>query len=645
MMWLVGVLGCNGPEGDDVPSLGGPSGCDPLVPEVCALPWPSSLFEVDDATTETGKRLHFADHTFPVNRDGVPFRPDMLHHKDGFSTLGPILVWFEGLSTEGLIGHQDLDAYLAADARTVIVDTVTHERVPHFAELDATTDKDGERVLFLRPVVPLEHGRRYVVGLRGLVRTDGAPVAPSDAFVALRDGTPTTDPDVESRRDRFDSLVFPELEGQGFSRDELQLAWDFGTISRDSSLGPVLAARDDALARVGSSPPFEITSVEDEDCQAEGVHIARTLYGTFTSPRYTDLDTAGARLVRDEAGLPLYQGDTRVEFMVRVPCSLAADPGSGGQVLQYGHGLLGDFGEARSSYLAELADTNRWVLVAQNWTGMSGEDAPFITLMMALDVSDFEVIPDRTTQGLSEWVVGARLATGALGAAPELQFGGRSVIDSSLPPIYYGNSQGAILGGAYLALSPVIERGVLGVGGAPYSLLLARSVDFGPFFLIFQQKFVDHRDIALLLAAFQTVWDPGEAGGYAHALTRDPLPGTPPKRVLLQVAVGDAQVSTLGAHILARSYGAVSVGPAVRPIWGVPEQTAPIEGSALVEWLYTDGSTEPVENLPPSADGDTHECPRREPEAQLQLSTFLKTGIVEQHCDGPCISQRAGLCD
>lgn len=647
MRYLVlALVGCAG--GDDpgtTAPLGEPSGCDPLVPEVCALPWPSSLFEAEDPSTVSGRRLAFGPATLPINRDGVQIRPDMLNRKDGYSTLGPMAVFFEGVSIDGVIGHQDLDAVAAADARTVIIDTVTHERVPHFVELDSAAEDPAEALLFLRPVVPLEHGRRYVVGLRNLVRGDGSPVTVSDAFLALRDGTKTTDVDIESRRSTFDTLVFPELEQQGFARSEMQLAWDFGTISRESSLGPVLAMRDDALERTGGAPPYVVDTVENADCSVPGEHIARTIYGHFTSPSYTDIDGPNGKIVWGDDGLPVYTSDTEVPFMVRIPCSLAADPRTGGQVLQYGHGLLGDYSEARGSYLSELIDTNRWVLVAQNWKGMSSEDVGAITLMLVLDLSDFETIPDRTIQGFSEWVVGARLATGPLAQDENLRYAGVSVIDSSLPPVFYGNSQGAILGGAYAALSPDISRAVLGVGGMPYSLLLSRSADFELFFTLFREKFDDGRDIGLILSMLQTVWDPGESSGYALAMTRDPLPGTPPKRFLMQVAQGDAQVSTLGAEVSARAFGGVSVSPAIRPIWGVEEVAAPIEGSAIVEWAYSDAGVEPVGNVPPNPDTDTHECPRREPEAQQQLTTFLETGVVQQFCDGPCTSARAGLCD
>lgn len=296
-------------------------------------------------------------------------------------------------------------------------------------------------------------------------------------------------------------------------------------------------------------------------------------------------------------------------------------------------------------YLSQMAHDDRYVVFAMNWTGMSLFDAPWIALMLTLDPSDFPAIPERSAQGFGELVVGLDLVTGELAADPALAFAGAPAIDTSLTPVYYGNSQGAILGGAYVALSPRIERAVLGVGGMPYSLLLARSNDFEDFLKIFQEKFPDDRDIALLIGVFQTVWDMGESGGYAHAL-RDPLPGTPDKRVLLQVAQGDAQVSTLGAAIQARAWDMVNLAPVNREVWGVESDPGPVSGNVLVEWKYTDGSEEPVGNTPPSADGDTHECPRREPEAQAQLHTFLETGVVEQTCvGGPCVGTRAGLCD
>jgi pimeloyl-ACP methyl ester carboxylesterase len=138
---------------------------------------------------------------------------------------------------------------------------------------------------------------------------------------------------------------------------------------------------------------------------------------------------------------------------------------------------------------------------------------------------------------------------------------GQQVVDPERK-FYYGHSQGGILGSAYLAWSPDIERGVLGVGGGPYSLLLTRSRDFEDFFRIFKEKYLDHRDISLFVNGLtQQLWDATEPGGWMWDMTRDT---DAPKGVLMQVAINDNQVTTLGAHYQARAYGAKSLAPAVR---------------------------------------------------------------------------------
>ena len=72
------------------------------------------------------------------------------------------------------------------------------------------------------------------------------------------------------------------------------------------------------------------------------------------------------------------------------------------------------------------------------------------------------------------------------------------------------------------------------------------------------------------------LWDRAETNGYAHHLTDDPLPGTPPHSVLMHVAFGDWQVAQVTADVQARTIGArlhvpaVTTGrlPDATPYWG-----------------------------------------------------------------------------
>jgi hypothetical protein len=111
------------------------------------------------------------------------------------------------------------------------------------------------------------------------------------------------------------------------------------------------------------------------------------------------------------------------------------------------------------------------------------------------------------------------------------------------------------------------------------------------------------------------------------------------------VAIEDSQVTNVGAQIQARAFGAATVAPQTKPVWGLAEKQPGFSGSAYVEWQYSDVPDPPVENVPPSKQFDPHECPRREPAAQLQLREFLEDGVVNQHCEGICEGVREGLCD
>ena len=365
-MLLFALLSCNG---GDEPMVEEFSGCDPTEAELCYLPYPSTYHMVEDDSTDSGWRLNFVEGSLPVNLDAVPVRGDYWNEKDGFSTVAPIMTFFDSLDDAGLPGHDDIEASLAADAPIVVLNAETGERVPYFAELDAVAEYDAQRLLIIRPVVPLEHATRYVVGLRDLVKRDGSAVDVSPAFAQLRDGTETDTWDVEGRREYFDTEVFPALEAEGLDRGELQLAWDFVTVSEESSLGRVTWMRDDANERFDAAPPaYSINKIEEGNC-AEGAQIGKTLYVTFDVPMYTETGDPGTFLTRDADNLPYYNGDTQAEVMVRLPCSLM-ESGEAGMVLQYGHGLLGSKGEARTGYLSEMANRYGWVVVASDWVGM-----------------------------------------------------------------------------------------------------------------------------------------------------------------------------------------------------------------------------------------------------------------------------------
>ena len=614
------------------------SDCDPLDTSLCAFPFPSSFFETSQPDYPTGIALDFGPLSLPVNIDGKTTDPTLWNEKDGFSPLTPIMTYFEDVSLEGVMGHDRLEDYSNDDVKTVVIDVETGERVPHWAELDMSHDQDDRRAFRIYPATPMEWGHHYVVGIRGLQDEDGNTIAAGESFRALRDGYPTQNYDIDHRVDLYENIIFPTLENTGFLREELQIAWDFHIGSKEHSLRQVLHMKQDALDRVTGGVSYEITEIVEYDV-SENTHTARRIFGTMMVPNYTENTGPGVLLTRDENGLPFYNGDREIEFTIVVPRSLWEE-GRSGPIVQYGHGLMGSQGEVKGGYLSEMADRYGYVLLAVNWTGMSEDDLNSIVLTVINEIGRFGIIPERSQQGFIEQMTAVETLAGNLGqdaALTTVDTDGNpiSVIDSS-QLYYYGNSQGGILGNAYFALSPHFERGVLGVSGAPYALLLPRSVDFDGYFLIFKTMYPDFMDISLWMGLMQTLWDPGEPTAYLDSI-HDPLEGNPHKEVLLQIAIGDAQVTPLGAHIQARGMGAKLLQPAIRPIWGLEDMQSGEVGSAIVEWDY--GLEVPFESIPP--DGyDPHSRPRNNFAGQQQLNHFLMTGEVVNYCgDEGCFEE------
>ena len=611
------------------------SDCDPLDNGLCALPFPSSFYQTQNIETPTGILLDFRPGSLPINADGVQTEPELWNEKDGFSTLTPIMTYVPNLSAQGLLRHDEIHRYMDDDVRTVIIDVDTQERVPHWAELDMSHDQEDRRVLRLYPAKPMEWGHHYIVGIRNLQDEDGNRIEPNESFLALRNHTPTGEYDIDGRSALYEHSIFPTLENTGFARDELYLAWDFQIASREHTLRQVLHMRSDALPRIDGGGPYSINEVERFTVE-ENEHVAKRIYGTMTVPNYTEDIGPDVLLTRDEDGLPYYNGTRDIEFTIIVPHILIEEqrPGS---IIQYGHGLMGSQSEVRGGYLGEIANRYGYVLLAVDWTGMSAVDLSSIIFMLIDGGSRFGIIPERCQQGFIEQMAALETLQHNLAADPELLIetdNGESIsIVSTEEAYYYGNSQGGILGNAYFALSPHFTRGVFGVSGAPYSVLLPRSVDFDQYFMIFKTMYPDFMDISLWIGLMQTLWDPSEPTAYLDALSINPLPNTPVKNIILQIAQGDAQVTPLGAHIQARGIGAKLLQPSFRDIWGLDTMESGETGSALVEWNYN--LDVPFESIPPEGD-DPHSRPRKDQAAQEQMHHFFQTGEIINFCDGTC---------
>jgi len=190
-------------------------------------------------------------------------------------------------------------------------------------------------------------------------------------------------------------------------------------------------------------------------------------------------------------------------------------------------------------------------------------------------------------------------------------------------------------------LSLDIERGYLGVAGGSFSLLLPRNYQFAEGLHGIALRYPEPVNRSCVLDLLQLLWDRGEPAGYMDAVTSNTLtPDTPPKRVLLQYGLGDAEVTWLGCHALSRTLGASMFPDNVREdgevLFGFPVIPASPNDDlpAVVVGFNFSAPDAPVVNLPASTKTNTHDCTRRDPRGLVQLQTFLSTGTFVDVCGG-----------
>lgn len=618
------------------------AGCSILDRTRCLLPFPNDELTLPDATTDTGRRVVLKPPWVPGTAAGKAFDPTEWNRQDGFSPGSAILIHSGGIDPEesGLPGLDDIGSSLDDDAPIVIVDTETGEEWPYWAELDSHASTDAERALIIRPARNFLDGHTYAVGIGRMRDADGDAIPAPSGFRVFRDDLPSSSRRVEEERVRVE-FAMDQVAAAGLDRSTLHMAWTFTVASTRNLAERAVHMRDEALAAT-TAPPFTVTSQRDEGDWTR-------VEGTYQVPLYlTGTGQPGSRLRLGPDNLPEAQGTMTAPFTCVVPDSARTTPA---RAALYGHGLLGRGTQAASGGPRDVGREHNMVFCGTDYIGMAEDDyLPSLNIVKIIgDLSHFAEIPDRNQQGLLNFMLLGRLMTMPDGLVTHSAFqgaGGAPAIDGS-DLSYYGISQGGIMGGALVALSTDITRGVLGVPAMNYSTLLERSVDFDPFFGVMAGAYPSALDRVVLLSVIQMLWDRGEGNGYANHMTDDPLPGTPTHEVLLHVAVGDHQVAPAAADVQARTYGASTNDPPlvedrsddVEPLWGIERiGTWPHEGSATIYW-DSGAAWMPYENVPPREGDDPHGDPRADPDAREQISEFLRPGgVVIDVCGGePCM--------
>jgi hypothetical protein len=655
-----------------VPAPTAPPGCDPFGGSHCLMPWPNDYYR-------KGGHLALTASMMPKNVQGVAINPSDYNRVDGFSPGATIVLKVPGLDTPaafaktGAVPITDIARTFDSRAPIVVIDARTGKRHLIWAELDSNAGSPADTTLLIHPAKNWSERGRYIVALRKLRGADGKLLHVPRAFRLYRDRIKTSSPSFEARRPHMNDL-FRTLAKSGIKRQSLYMAWDFTVASERSLSERALSIRDRAFAELGDTnlrdlkvqgvaPKFKIDKII-EPTVAENPNVRRRIEGHVTVPCFLNQVgcPSGSRYDFGADGLPKrIPGNTyQARFICNIPRS--ASSANPARPALYGHGLFGDAGEVGADNVEQFGNENNVIVCGADWIGMAEEDLG--TALSGLqDLSKFPELADRLQQGFLDFMFIGRDLIHPKGFVSSLAFwdSGGPLVDTRRL-FYYGNSQGGIAGGALTALEPDMNRSVLYVGAMNYSLLVTRSVDFDPFGALLDTTYPSHLERPLVLALIQTLWDRGEPDGYAWHMTDDPLPNTPPHKVLQLLSFGDHQVSNVATEVEARTLGSHIRLPAtdpgrhtdVTPYYGIPPiDHFPYNGNAaLVVWdigpLRPPGCTgdsclgtppPPITNTPPRIGVDPHDLViDSEARIRRQIAEWLKIDgkLIDVCGTAPC---------
>jgi hypothetical protein len=418
-----------------------------------------------------------------------------------------------------------------------------------------------------------------------------------------------------------------------------------GTLTVPSFVVPVEATPADneqsraAIRQFCSGVPQEDFNGGCQDVATLGGSAALPPNRLFYNP--ADATPTDPTQARYGDGLPDSVGTMQSAFMCQIPEQALTEPA---RASIYGHGLLDSRTAVTYEGSPEFEREHNFMYCAVDLFGFATGDIGNVASTL-VDVSNFPVIPDGSQQGLLNYMFLARAIqhpNGFLGNAA-FQNGGAPLFDRR-EVFYNGNSQGGIVGGAVMAISKDINRGVLGSLGMNYSTLLQRSKDFDPYSTVIYSAYTEPLDRMFLFSMMQMLWDRSENNGYAGHLTRkSEVEGGPIDHVMLNSMFADQQVTMWSADVMARTmdipvdYAMIDRSghhhPDLVPGWPQPRVGYHNEGDAqyadVGSVLFDYNSREisdnvPIGNVPMREGPDPHDSSHRRRQGRCQISHWLQ---------------------
>ena len=563
--------------------------------------FPDGLYEVDDPSSPTGRRLAFTAETVPwlasapaLLKEGF----EALDGMSGFGTLGGILLRFHAPVTAVPTGA----AATLDDPGWMLVEL--GEDGPVRVPFEAEVQEDGLTVVAW-PLVPLKLGtpHAFVVTTEALA-ADGDCIAPAAATQALLSGEVPAGAPADAA-DRTLAAV-----------DQLGLAPD------DISVISVFTTHDEtgdfrALAEVARDEP--VSWLGTPDCTENEATGLRQCDVTITV-----LDRRNAAGMVDASVTPV-EG----EIPVRIWTPLEGE--GPWPVVFYGHGLGSRRSEAR--YVAEAQTGSGYAVVAMEAvlhgdhpTSAGGATSDTVLSFLGLDITSVK-LNAQALRGNFEQTVLDRVRLLSL-IRQDGDFDGDGVADLDGENVgYLGVSLGAILAPQLLAVTPELQGAVLSVGGGRLLSIVTDTSSLSEFEDILGALVGSKERFDRLVPLAQHVVDPTDSALWGAHVIDDRFDDALPPSVMLHVAMYDEVVPKTSGHALARAMRLPHLGPVAEPVDTLEVVDAsPLAGNLgddrTAAFFQFDRVTDRGRVVPA-----THVETPTSPEGTLQMMTFLETWL------------------
>ncbi len=407
------------------------SDCDAMIDssDYCMLPFPSMKYLKSDSSTPTGYIVSIdSDASTPAIKKGGHLNLDFVSGSyDGFSVSGALLWYLPGFvgntqtaasAMNQLVSENDIERSLMWNETAIVINNALEELHPVFCEVDFIAPAEADRICYCQPATAMNYNTEYSVVVKGLKDADGNVLPASSLFRSYISAytTGSTEFDTDERFVRFRDKLFPLLEQNNVTLLDVQLAWDFHTVSSESSARVARSIRnltvgamdarfgatgDSYASRVSNgwtsadtcNPNIDYTSGERSDMAVmafysikvpwfleDESYVKTEMLKQFRDRGYNEYQTDSDRLTISDYNDVEFK---EVGVLVQVPCSVSTGQMQVNSSVEWGHGIFSDRIESTRSSLQVAANVEGWILWSMEWRGFDRFSFPALARQIA----------------------------------------------------------------------------------------------------------------------------------------------------------------------------------------------------------------------------------------------------------------------